>query len=324
MVAAWLAACYPPLVWIAAYALSERSIPSSRSPPRGCSGWSPTRRRRRGRRPGRRTAHGSCSPGFGRLAALTRPSMLFFLPFAALLLMWRGPITASVSPCRACSRHGPPPSRRGPAQRRRPRPIRPDRLRRRRHVLDRQPPRGPRRRRSRRQPAPQDPEPRVPGAARRPLRRSVRAALLPRGARLHRRRSGVVARARRAQVVVHDGPGGPVLPAALATVFLGLGGLAAVALAARGGGVCCAPRPAHGRRRCSRSPPPRFSLRSSSSRRNVSACPSWIRRCSPVRRSVPRAIAMASCNLCCQCTPSRPHPAPPSRSPLRPSRRRWS
>jgi 4-amino-4-deoxy-L-arabinose transferase-like glycosyltransferase len=88
--AAWIAALFPPLVWLPAYALSEQlySVIALAT-----AAWL-----------GRVTdgvAHADASSGATRAivlaglaagaGALTRPAMLFFLPLAAALLLWRAP-----------------------------------------------------------------------------------------------------------------------------------------------------------------------------------------------------------------------------------------
>ena len=89
--AAWIAALFPPLVWMPAYALSEQlaSILAL-----GCAAWlgkvtdgPPAARESRGAVTGALAAAGVAA-GIG---ALTRPGQLFFLPLVALLLMWRAP-----------------------------------------------------------------------------------------------------------------------------------------------------------------------------------------------------------------------------------------
>jgi 4-amino-4-deoxy-L-arabinose transferase-like glycosyltransferase len=95
-VAAWLGALFPPLVWMPAYALSEALYSVIAL---ACAWWlgavteppSPGRRR-----PGADAAGLGLVPAPLVLAAvaagagaLTRPVMLFFLPFAAILLAWR-------------------------------------------------------------------------------------------------------------------------------------------------------------------------------------------------------------------------------------------
>jgi 4-amino-4-deoxy-L-arabinose transferase-like glycosyltransferase len=88
-VAAWLAAIYPPLVWISAYALSEALywtlalaavwVLGAVTDVRGDgdarnAGWTI-----------------GAAGALAGLAALTRPAMLFFLPLAAILLVRRAP-----------------------------------------------------------------------------------------------------------------------------------------------------------------------------------------------------------------------------------------
>ena len=89
--AAWIAAVFPPLVWMPAYALSEQlaSILAL-----GCAAWlgavtdgPPSARDTRGGVTVALMAAGLAA-GFG---TLTRPGQLLFLPLAALLLVWRAP-----------------------------------------------------------------------------------------------------------------------------------------------------------------------------------------------------------------------------------------
>jgi 4-amino-4-deoxy-L-arabinose transferase-like glycosyltransferase len=91
-VAAWLAALFPPLVWMPAYALSEALYSAIAL---ACVWWLGTvtdaaredglARRSLGEG-GWRLAGAGLAAGIG---ALTRPTMLFFLPFAAVLLVAR-------------------------------------------------------------------------------------------------------------------------------------------------------------------------------------------------------------------------------------------
>lgn len=89
VIAATIAAVYPPLVWICAYALSEALFATLAL---ACVWWlmptldasSPEGERGAGREWGRLFIGGALIG----LAVLTRPAMLFFLPFA-LLLGWR-------------------------------------------------------------------------------------------------------------------------------------------------------------------------------------------------------------------------------------------
>lgn len=88
--AAWIAALFPPLVWLPAYALSEQlysviALATAASLGRVTDG-----------RRGMNTASGATRAiALAGLAAgagaLTRPVMLFFLPLAAALLLWRAP-----------------------------------------------------------------------------------------------------------------------------------------------------------------------------------------------------------------------------------------
>jgi 4-amino-4-deoxy-L-arabinose transferase-like glycosyltransferase len=85
--AAWIAALFPPLIWMPAYALSEQvySIIAL-----ACAWWlAPSPSPRRASAPGTPIAPAplvlaAIAAGCG---ALTRPVMLFFLPFAAVLLI---------------------------------------------------------------------------------------------------------------------------------------------------------------------------------------------------------------------------------------------
>jgi len=89
--AAWLAALFPPLVWMPAYALSEQLASLLAL---GCAAWlgavtdgPPAAREARGG-----TTRALIAAGLAAGAgALTRPGQLFFLPLAALLLIWRAP-----------------------------------------------------------------------------------------------------------------------------------------------------------------------------------------------------------------------------------------
>src|SRR5205085_8188710 len=83
--AAWIAALFPPLVWMPAYALSEQLASLLAL---GCAAWlgaatdgTPAAREARGRTTGALIAAGLAA-GAG---ALTRPGHLLFLPLAALL-----------------------------------------------------------------------------------------------------------------------------------------------------------------------------------------------------------------------------------------------
>ena len=89
--AAWIAALFPPLVWMPAYALSEQLASLLAL---GCAAWlgavtdgPPAARDARGG-----TTRALIAAGLAAGAgALTRPGQLFFLPLAALLLIWRAP-----------------------------------------------------------------------------------------------------------------------------------------------------------------------------------------------------------------------------------------
>ena len=89
--AAWLAALFPPLVWMPAYALSEQLASLLAL---GCAAWlgavtdgTPAARDARGG-----TTRALIAAGLAAGAgALTRPGQLFVLPLAALLLIWRAP-----------------------------------------------------------------------------------------------------------------------------------------------------------------------------------------------------------------------------------------
>ena len=89
--AAWLAALFPPLVWMPAYALSEQLASLLAL---GCAAWlgavtdgPPAARDARGG-----TTRALIAAGLAAGAgALTRPGQLFVLPLAALLLIWRAP-----------------------------------------------------------------------------------------------------------------------------------------------------------------------------------------------------------------------------------------
>jgi 4-amino-4-deoxy-L-arabinose transferase-like glycosyltransferase len=89
--AAWMAALFPPLVWMPAYALSEQLASVLAL---ACAAWLGTatdgsllaRASRRGV-----TAAVACAGLAAGAGALTRPAHLFFLPAAALLLAWRAP-----------------------------------------------------------------------------------------------------------------------------------------------------------------------------------------------------------------------------------------
>jgi 4-amino-4-deoxy-L-arabinose transferase-like glycosyltransferase len=104
--AAWLAALFPPLVWMPAYALSEQvyavlaigcaaALGALTDPPsprlRGASPQSPGLRG--ATEPDRRAAPPLLIVAglLAGVAALTRPAMLLFLPFAAVLLLRRAP-----------------------------------------------------------------------------------------------------------------------------------------------------------------------------------------------------------------------------------------
>jgi 4-amino-4-deoxy-L-arabinose transferase-like glycosyltransferase len=89
--AAWIGALFPPLVWMPAYALSEQLASVLAL---ACAAWlgiatdgSPAARASRGRITAALVGAGLAA-GAG---ALTRPAHLFFLPAAALLLVWRSP-----------------------------------------------------------------------------------------------------------------------------------------------------------------------------------------------------------------------------------------
>ena len=89
--AAWVAALFPPLVWMPAYALSEQLASVLAL---GCAAWlgavtdgTPADRDARSGTTRALVAAGLAA-GIG---ALTRPGQLFFLPLAALLLLWRAP-----------------------------------------------------------------------------------------------------------------------------------------------------------------------------------------------------------------------------------------
>jgi 4-amino-4-deoxy-L-arabinose transferase-like glycosyltransferase len=89
--AAWIAALFPPLVWMPAYALSEQLASALAL---ACAAWlgavtdgTPAARHARGGATRALVAAGLAA-GIG---ALTRPGQLFFLPLAALLLFWRAP-----------------------------------------------------------------------------------------------------------------------------------------------------------------------------------------------------------------------------------------
>ena len=91
LAAAWIAALFPPLVWMPAYALSEQLASLLAL---GCAAWlgavtdgSPAARDARGGTTRALIAAG-LTAGAG---ALTRPGQLFFLPLAALLVIWRAP-----------------------------------------------------------------------------------------------------------------------------------------------------------------------------------------------------------------------------------------
>jgi 4-amino-4-deoxy-L-arabinose transferase-like glycosyltransferase len=89
--AAWIAALFPPLVWMPAYALSEQLASALAL---ACAAWlgavtdgaPATRDARSGVT--RALVAAGLAAGIG---ALTRPGHLFFLPLAALLLFWRAP-----------------------------------------------------------------------------------------------------------------------------------------------------------------------------------------------------------------------------------------
>jgi 4-amino-4-deoxy-L-arabinose transferase-like glycosyltransferase len=89
--AAWIAALFPPLVWMPAYALSEQLASVLAL---GCAAWlgavtdgTPVARDARGGTTRALVAAGLAA-GIG---ALIRPGHVFFLPLAALLLLWRAP-----------------------------------------------------------------------------------------------------------------------------------------------------------------------------------------------------------------------------------------
>ncbi len=91
VVAAWIGAVFPPLVWMPAYALSEQLASTLAL---ACAAWlgtvvdGPLSARTS------RTGVAAALVGAGLAAgagALTRPAHLFFLPAAALLLAWRAP-----------------------------------------------------------------------------------------------------------------------------------------------------------------------------------------------------------------------------------------
>jgi 4-amino-4-deoxy-L-arabinose transferase-like glycosyltransferase len=90
--AAWIAACYPPLVWTPAYMFSETLFtllalvttlvlaPRDAAP----AAWTPG------------AGRGLLAGLLAGLGILTRPSLLFFLPLAALWLWWRRARAAAV------------------------------------------------------------------------------------------------------------------------------------------------------------------------------------------------------------------------------------
>ncbi len=90
VIAAWIAAVFPPLVWMPAYALSEQLYSLIAL---ACAAWLGTVT------DGPAAGAGDARAGVTRalllaglaagVGALTRPVMLFFLPLAALLLLWR-------------------------------------------------------------------------------------------------------------------------------------------------------------------------------------------------------------------------------------------
>jgi 4-amino-4-deoxy-L-arabinose transferase-like glycosyltransferase len=90
-VTAWIAALFPPLVWMPAYALSEQLYSLIAL---ACAAWldtvtsGPSARARGRAGVTRALLLAGLAAGVG---ALTRPVMLFFLPLAALLLLWRAP-----------------------------------------------------------------------------------------------------------------------------------------------------------------------------------------------------------------------------------------
>jgi 4-amino-4-deoxy-L-arabinose transferase-like glycosyltransferase len=89
--AAWIAALFPPLVWLPAYALSEQLASVLAL---ACAAWlgrvtdGPPGLRRTGAAAIAAVAAAGLLAGLG---ALTRPGQLFVLPLAALLLLWRAP-----------------------------------------------------------------------------------------------------------------------------------------------------------------------------------------------------------------------------------------
>ena len=92
LIAAWLAALFPPLVWMPAYALSEAlysvlALATARALGAVTDGPEAVRAAA-ARVAWRRTAAAGLLAG---AAALTRPSMLVFLPLACLLLLARAP-----------------------------------------------------------------------------------------------------------------------------------------------------------------------------------------------------------------------------------------
>ena len=203
--AAWIAALFPPLVWMPAYALSEQLASVLAL---GCAAWlgavtdgTPAAR---GARSGTTRALVAAGLAAG-VGALTRPGQLFFLPLAALLLFWRAPdgrtgvrraLLFTVLALAAIA----PWTVRNAIVHRQFVPIASSGgvnfwIGNHREAigdgdLAANPP-------------PQAPQRRVPGPARRTVGGGARAALLPRGARLHRRRSGVVARTRGSKALVH-------------------------------------------------------------------------------------------------------------------------
>lgn len=89
-IAAWLAALYPPLVWMPAYALSEALY----APLALAAAWwvGAVTDRPRGTAGGRAAMTALALAGLAAgAAALVRPAMLFFLPLAALLIVRRSP-----------------------------------------------------------------------------------------------------------------------------------------------------------------------------------------------------------------------------------------
>jgi len=95
--AAWIAAVFPPLVWMPAYALSEQlfslvALASAAWLGRVTDGPRPATGADAAADAATGVTQALVLAGLASgLAALTRPAMLFFLPLAALLLLWRAP-----------------------------------------------------------------------------------------------------------------------------------------------------------------------------------------------------------------------------------------